>query len=489
MSMPGKVSLSWRSLFLPIIITSYLCLDSQTGRAVIQQIISPPQYLRMGLAYFALNLLYLLWLRRQLQPSQTQVDAANSFRQLLQWSSPFLILAFLFYPTTTDIYAYLHSGAILLHGSNPYLVPAADFTSTFSPYLVWHQTSTYGPVSHLFFVLAAHLAEINFLAGIYLFKLFCLGFHTISAYAIWQQMRSHPKRAIWTSAYLLCPMLLMELVAQAHVDVFLCAVLVGLIFCLRQQRYLLSVALLWIGFLTKTLPVLWLPFLGAWLVRRRDWKTLGWAIALSCAVIITLTLTLFPNLQAWRSLFNPGVQWQTAGSIHNIVTVAIQTIQQQFPTALFGEKSYRIVMGLRWLSSLGFLAYYVWLLGCIAFAPGGKFDSRRIFSPWINSELQLIEAMGWTLLVLFLFAMPWYQPWYATSLVPFIMLLSGQAAQRFRRVATVFCLGSTAYYLFAIPTAPPILFGLVSLLTTIPAIALLVRSTQPQILPASSIED
>jgi alpha-1,6-mannosyltransferase len=522
MSSSVQVKLPWRSLFLPIAISIVLCLDAQsinysqsldaqTGQAIAQQIISPLQYLRMGAAYICLNMLYVLWLWRQFKPkTQAQFKAFRnsieplsipieqplplSFRQLLQRSSPFLLLAILFYPTTTDLYAYLHSGTILLEGANPYLVAAKDYTSIFSPYLVWGQTSTYGPVSQIFFVISAFVSRFDFLSGIYLFKIFCVLFHVASAYAIWRQLRSHSSRSLWTAAYLLCPPLIFELIAQAHVDVFLCATLVALIFCLRQRRFLLSTALLWIGFLTKTLPVLWMPFLAAWLVRQREWKVLGWAIALSMTVISVLTLTLFPNLQAWRSLFNPGVNWQTAGSLHNILAVAIHYIQIPFPTALFGAKSYRIVMGFRWLSTLGFLIYYSWLLGCIAFAPqpnrllpSGWFTTIRrcFFSRWIGSEMQfnemqLIAIMGWSLLILFLFAMPWYKPWYATSLVPFVILLRGRSTQSFRLIAGLFCFTSTVYHLLAIPNAPEVMFGLVSAITVLPAIALLFWRSQVQ---------
>ena len=103
-------------------------------------------------------------------------------------------------------------------GANPYIVPADAYSSIFSPRLRWFQTSAYGPVCQILFVLADLLSPYGRLASVYFFKLFCLVFHVISSLLILSQAREKPRGMLIFHSYLANPILIFEYVKQAHVD-------------------------------------------------------------------------------------------------------------------------------------------------------------------------------------------------------------------------------------------------------------------------------
>ena len=124
-------------------------------------------YIRRGIEYIALNIIYIIWLIQGKQESQH----SSNFSNLLKAAAIFLIIALISYPATSDIYLYLHYGLMDLKGINPFINTAGQFTSDLSPFLVWKQSSTYGPVSQILFMLAASFTSIKIVLGVYVFKL------------------------------------------------------------------------------------------------------------------------------------------------------------------------------------------------------------------------------------------------------------------------------------------------------------------------------
>ncbi|MBD1842199.1 hypothetical protein H6F89_01995 [Cyanobacteria bacterium FACHB-63] len=110
----------------------------------------------LGLEFLALCGLYLAWLI-QLRP----VAIASRFTELLNPVSAFLAVCWLSYPATNDIYMYLQYGLISLNQLNSYLTKAGDFGSSITNLIDWNQSSTYGVVSLLFFLISSKLSEIN----------------------------------------------------------------------------------------------------------------------------------------------------------------------------------------------------------------------------------------------------------------------------------------------------------------------------------------
>ncbi|HEY9636854.1 MAG TPA: hypothetical protein V6D14_25870 [Coleofasciculaceae cyanobacterium] len=416
-------------------------------------------YIRIGVEYLLLNIIYLVWLVQNKRRSQY-----SNFLNILKVSSIFILIAFISYPISTDIYLYLHYGLMDLNGINPFVNTAASFNSQLSPLLAWFQTSTYGPASQLLFAISAYFTSVSINFGVYIFKLFCMIGHIVNGYLIWRQLKSSQHQTNLTIAYLLNPLILFEQVTNAHLDVFICTSLILLIICIEQRRYVLSVSATLVGFLTKTIPIIWLPLLFMFLVRQKQWKSLTIVTILFLAIVCTLSITVFPTSKAWMSILNSGVEL-TAGSLHNIVASIVKNIEQLLQNST--NNSYRITKittsGFKILTYLVFVIYYV----CTLF---------KIYFRQRYSTTNLILDIGWTTLVLFLFATPWYQPWYCSILLPIVALYASSSF--FVLTTLTFCISSTSYYLLIYPNAPGPFFVLVSIITVLPTILVLLLRTK-----------
>ena len=381
--------------------------------------------LGIGLSYLSLQLLYLFWLLRTKQP-----DKSPGFINILSCTAVFLALALLAYPLGDDIYLYLHFGLMNLSGLNPLIHKASSFTSQLSPFVDWGQTSTYGSVSQLLFTVFAAVVPKSPIIAIYLFKSFCLCLHILNGYLIWRLLPL-PRGKI-TMAYLLNPLLLMEQVGSAHIDILVSTSLIILIGSLAKQRYILAFLALWGGFLAKTLPLIWMPLVAIFLVKQRYWKQLVWVVALSLVLLIVLWATDIPGLGAWASLFNPGVSGKYHASLHALVQSWLNLFRLSSPRLmpLYHEK--QILYKLTQCTSIGFAAVYGWV-------------AWRGYVKRYNSQLHLIMDIGWVTLGLLLFATPWLMPWYASVLLPIVALIP--QAQLFGLTSLMFCLSSSAVYL------------------------------------------
>ncbi len=348
-------------------------------------------------SYLIATFTYIIWL---IQKRQT----TSSFRDICKYAIPFLALALIAYPVSSDIYLYLHYGAMTLHKINPYLNSADNFVSNLSPFLHWQATSTYGPVSIFFFALSAVAVTISPLLGVYLFKIICVLVHTLNAYLIWRLVTNSEHRSLITMAYLINPMLLNEQIANAHLDVLVANTLIVLIGCLYHRRYISAVLAIWVGFLVKTLPIIWLPLVLAFLCKQRRWRDLAASVLLSLLIIAVITSTFLPTVSAWRSLLNPGVSGATARSFHHLISICLSF----FPNVSF-ETSQSVLSFLKQLTYLSWIAFYTWTLIKSYFRPN-------------NAEINLVSDIGWTTLTLFLFATPWLMPWYPSILLPMAAL-------------------------------------------------------------------
>jgi alpha-1,6-mannosyltransferase len=377
--------------------------------------------IRINIPYLILNIIYLAWL---LQNCWTD-NKYSDFLVILKHAAIFLIIAFVSYPYSNDIYLYLQYGLMDLNGINPFINPAGNFTSNLSPFLHWSQTSTYGPISQLFFMIAAYTVPFSPVLGVYIFKVFCVFVHVINAYLIWRLLKSSYNRSQITMAYLINPFLLAEQVSGAHVDVFLSNALILLIGCMLRRHYVAVILMIWLGFLEKTLPIIWLPLALNFLVRKRRWKELAITAFLSLIIIIILSHTVLPTIQAWQSLLNPGVKGAVARSLHHLLKLLLNllpnlTIQKQVILSVFTSITY-----------LSFAVYYIWTL----------------LQPYLKrrySEANLILDIGWTTLILFLFATPWLMPWYPSVLLPITALITNSPL--FVLTSLTFCISSSLIY-------------------------------------------
>ena len=454
----GRHGLFWLALALALIfcaetIAAYVSPDAPRFWSA---------FVRRGVEFSLLNGLYLVWLARGIARGRSaDADGADGgfprFSDVIRAGLGFLVLAWLCFPQTTDIYLYLHYGEMQLNGINPYLVLPKDFDSPFSPMIAWQVTCSYGPVSLALFMLAAGLTTGK-VAGVYLLKTLFLFIHCLNARLLWNGLKSSRCRGFLAAAYLINPVLLFEQVANAHVDILLCTFLILLASLLKRGALEWGAAATWGGVLSKTVPLIWFPLLGLAFVRERRWRGLASVILGSALVMLLLYLTLLPGPRAWLNLSNPASQWLTAGSYHNILRSLINFAGPLLPP-LIVQKQAGIVSLLRSATFLLYGVYFAWT--CWRLYRDKSFETSR-----------LLVEMGWVTLVLLLFATPWYQPWYATVLLCFVALLNFDEPL-FCRIALTFSVsGAVAYYLFSGVSQRVPLF-IASLITVLPATFLL----------------
>jgi alpha-1,6-mannosyltransferase len=426
-------------------------------------------YVRQGIEYALLNGLYLIWLIKAIRLRSTQPEEqtahhfAQNFRPLIQPGLLFLFAAWIAYPNTGDPYGYLHFGKMVWSGYNPYLTPGGDFTSQFSPFLAWFQTSTYGVVSLGVFMLVTAGSVLSVTGSIYFLKTLFLLLHLVNTYLIWNATKLSHSRALITLAYFINPILLFEQVGNARVDILLCTTLILLTHSLRKGHYVNAVIAMLLGIFSKTLPVIWVAQLGVFLMRSKRWKSIGISACWAIAFFFILSQTVFTEPKAWLSLLNPGVVWQTAGSFHDILNNAL-TIAKPFLPSFISENQGRLVRLFKLLTYFLYCVGYAWMCG------------RAYFSKkYVASSLVL--EMGWSTLILFLFATPWYQPWYATILLCFVALMNF-TAPRFCLIALTYSTCSAiAYYIFSGVVNPAALL-IASIITVFPTTALLCLSSR-----------
>ena len=383
-------------------------------------------WLGISLTYLALVILHALWV--VISPRSRMVP---NFSTVIRHSLFFLLLALIAYPLGNDVYLYLHAGLMNRLGLDPFTTPAGEFLSPLTPFVDWKQTSTYGPLSQILFSFAAIALPIHPIAAIYLLKLLCLGLHILNGWLVWKTVPPlyRGKAAI---AYLLCPVLLMEQVASVHVDILVNTSVLLTALCLARQRYALAFPALWGGFLAKTIPLIWLPLFGLFLIRQQRWKSLLAGMGLSAAIAIVLTLTVLPTPAAWYSLLNPGVTGQMQSSLPALVRAGWETLPFFYADAPIPSE-YR-----PWLADLT-----RYLLGVFALFYG--FTCWRMFRrPYTMNHL--LEDMGWVTLVLMLYGTAWLMPWYVSVLYAIAAVLP--RAHRFRNVTLMFGISSSAMYVF-----------------------------------------
>ena len=350
--------------------------------------------LRISLCYILVNLIYFIWLARTARKTINY-----NFWEILNFVKPLLLLFFIAYPLGSDIYLYLHYGLMNLSGVNPYINAASSFTSYFTPFLRWQQTSTYGPISQILFTISASGSLISPLVGIYLFKAICLAFHIVNAYLIWRILGLSRYRTIVVIGYLIHPLLLFEHVANAHIDVLLSTTLIGTFLCLQNQKYFGGFLSILSGFLTKTLPIIYLPLLSLFTLRKKSYKQLVAGVISILSLFVVLQSTLLPTADAWKSLFNPGVGIQLAGSPHQLLFISLR-----YFTDFSNDQNMALISRVTFLFNVVFAIHYCWICFRLCFKKG-------------YTEDNLIVDIGWSILVLFSIATPWRMAWYGSILL------------------------------------------------------------------------
>jgi alpha-1,6-mannosyltransferase len=310
------------------------------------------------------------------------------------------------------------------------------------------------------FSLAALLLPAGVTCALLFLKTFAAFAHLLNGYLIGRFVPEPRFRSILTTAYLLNPIALLEFVVNGRIDASFCTLMFVPILNLRRSNYVVVGVALLSAFVVKSLALIYLPMYGVYLLSRRRWPDLTIYLVLATALIAVLTFTILSSRAAWGSLLNSGVRFMSAGSIHHILDTWFLALP---PGALRRRAS---------------LAFHLMTSGlyCVMYAGAcWKLLNKKDAEPE-----DLLQLFAWFTLALLLLATPWYQPWYATSLLLFLFLAVRDPMFWVCAAAFAFC-GTIAYYTLAYgPERIPLLA--VSLLTvlSVPTVLVTQRSRSDQ---------
>ncbi len=264
-------------------------------------------------------------------------------------------------------------------------------------------TTAYGPVAILIFMPASAFIKFSPILGVYVFKALCLLCHIFNTYLIWQILAAAQHRQILTFAYLINPLILIEHVADAHIDVFVSLTLIAFIGFLYKKNYVLSILAALVGFLIKTLPLFCIPLAICFLLGKRRYTDVLISLFISSIIILGFSATILQTVETWLSFASPDLGG-TANSFHHILDIVLTRIP-----GVSSSSRIQIIFGLTLLTTFGFLAYYAW-------------QCLRLWFNQAANERDVVLSFAWSILVLILFARAWVMPWYITNILSITVL-------------------------------------------------------------------
>ncbi len=385
------------------------------------------------LFYVALGLLfgfYLLAYRLALRVGQPRLRAQT----IALWTLVFGLLLVPVQPiTSSDVYAYVFQGRIVaVLGENPFAHIYRDFAGDPFYFLVtFHNlpaAAGYGPlwiaVESGLGWLAANRLALNLL----LFKGLGAGLHLAGALLVYATLRRRaPEQSVAGMLfYAWNPLLLLEVVANAHNDAAMAALALAGFYLLIRQRWWAAVPCLAAAALIKPVALLWLPLAAVWAVARLE----DWPARLRRAAAIVL-LALLPVALAYAPFWAGALTWQGVLAQSNIHGNSLASLIIWLLASVWPGARTQIVQGVKLATTLIFAPFFLLQLAV----------ARRC----------LVRAAFDVMLVYLLLVGLQFMPWYATwLLVP--AALSGDALRR--RLALVLCiLAPLIYFPFGVQWA------------------------------------
>jgi len=304
---------------------------------------------------------------------------------IVMFLTPFLL--------STDVFDYIRHGRIFaFYGENPLLVPATYFPQ--DPFFGmggWVGTgSVYGSL-HVYVTGAlARLAGDGIEANLLLFKGFFIGLNLLNLVLIWK-IAARIKTGLERKALIFYgwnPFILTLVVANAHNDILMLALVLAGLLCYLDRRYLVGVLLITLATLVKFIALPVLVVYIALVVRRQHgrWRQLAFASG-SLAAAIVITIISYIPLWAGRDTF---LYLTAVGQKTNFTISAL--IRDTAADHLELSLSNVIVQGTLAAVLCGYLIWHV--------------VGVRNFAGLISAAAGLALI---TPLALF-----WFQPWYLT---------------------------------------------------------------------------
>lgn len=394
-----------------------------------------------GVAFYAaLAALFGLYLAAYRHARRQVGNGAYTIVAIGLWTALFCLLLIPVLPlTSSDLYGYTFQGRIVaVLGKNPFVHRYGDFAADPLYHLVTFArlpaSAGYGPLWIAVEAALGWLARDQLLFNLFLFKVLAAGLHLATTFLVYGVLGSlDPERRLaGTLFYAWNPLLLWELVGNAHNDAAVAALALLGFFALSRERGAWAIPSLAAAALIKPVAVLWLPPVGLWLVARvPGWGArLGRTVALAALALLPVAAAYAPFWQGMDTLQGLLVQSDIHGN--SLPSLLIHLGGALWPQAGAGSAT---VQGVKLLTVVLFAPFYLWQLW-FAWRAGRRGDLGDLVRACFDLILFYLLFVG-------LQFWPWYLAWL---LVPAALLREADAGLR-RPLTLALCVLAPLLYL------------------------------------------
>jgi hypothetical protein len=357
---------------------------------------------------------------------------------------------------SSDMYGYLNRGfQQSLYHTNPYLTPIAAI-SGWKQEPMFHAHWIYNPCPYGFFFaqLAAGITALcgrHFLLAFLAFKFLNWLLLLATTWLVLQLGKALRLERPWLAAYSFGanPLVLLHVMGNGHNDIVMVGLLMAALYVLsmRQGRWL-ALPVLVLSILVKYASLLALPFVGLYLLKQRDWRSILLGGAVSLLLLALLASVYVDPHQPWPwadMLDNAGKpQHSVVDMLASAVYYPLKWVHA--PADAVAGRLFGLLKPLFWG---GFVLFYL----------------RQLWQ-FIRKDVDLggvVAASGVVMTVMAAFISAKFHPWYAVMFLPLLLVLP--ESNRWRQFGQNFSLFQLAG--FTIFQNLPVISPLV--LTVLPA--------------------
>ncbi len=240
--------------------------------------------------------------------SQKKISIKKAWTLILTAAA---VLVFSYNTYSYDLFNYIFDAKIITHyHQNPYLHKALDFPGDpMLGFMHWtHRVYPYGPVWLVLTVPLSFIGMNFFLPTFFLFKLLMAGSFLGTAYYIGKILKKiSPEKEIWgTIFFALNPLVIIESLVSAHLDIVMLFFAVWSLYQLMNKKYIPALILLAISIGIKFATAALLPVYLVVILLQLKNKKIDWNLVFFSSLILMIGTVIYAarlsNFQPWYLL-------------------------------------------------------------------------------------------------------------------------------------------------------------------------------------------
>lgn len=304
-----------------------------------------------------------------------------------------------------DYFRYIWDGRLLTAGYNPFMyLPSELQNSTIYEQLSLGQLypqlnspnyfSVYPPVAQALFGFGAWVSPKSVWGSLLAMRVVYILAELLTIYGLYKLLNLLGKPKEYLLIYALNPLVILELTANLHLEVFMICMLVWAIYFLLAQQWKISIIFMVLAVGAKLLPLMFLPLF---------WRRLGWRNGfLYCLGVGGGVLLLFLPFLSWTLLAKIG-----------------SSVQLYFASFEFNGSIYYFLRWGLFSNSYWLVAWLKALLPLVVLIVLGY----QVWKTKFNAEsLAFLQAMLW-IYTAYYFCSTTVHPWYISTFVVFAVCL------------------------------------------------------------------